>query len=380
MAPRANLAFAVAAFAVAPIAFAPIAYGQSAADLETARALFKEGKELRARGDLRGAVEKLRAAHAAGRTPITGLELARTHALLGELVEAREVALGVARIPVAADETERSAEARAEASRLAEEVRERIPDVTVHLAGVPAGAAPEVTVDGHSLPPPLVGEPFKVDPGLHVIAVAGAGAGAQSSATVTLAERESKHVTLAYAGPAPGPQAPSAALPVDAPPPAEGATFVYGASLALVPSYFLRQDVDTLGRTDQPEFGIGVGVEVGASLAPGFEVLARAMASAGTKGKPVSSLLGAGPGMSFRIGRRWWIGATLYTGRGDMNFEGKAYSTDWVFASTLDISFAAIEWRSGQWLVSVSPGYFFANHRQDNQVLFVPLSFGYRSN
>ncbi len=369
---------AVLAFAVAACALASVAHAQSAAEMETARALFKEGKELRAKGDLRGAIEKMQAAHTAARTPITGLELARTHAMLGELIEAREVALDVARIRVAPDESERSAEARAQATRLAEEVRERIPDVTVHVTGAPEGVVPEVLLDRRALPPELVGEPFKVNPGVHVVVVVEPRGGAASRASVTVAERESQQVTLAYPRPAAEPQA--ATLPGEVHPPEEPPVrFVAGASLALVPSYFFRQKEDTLGRSDQPEFGIGLGVEAGASLAPGFEVFARAMASAGTKGTPISDVVGAGPGMSFRVARRWWLGGTLYVGRSDMNFENKAYTTDWVFAPTLDVSFAVIERRSGQWLVSASPGYFFANQRVDSPLFIMPLTFGYRS-
>jgi hypothetical protein len=371
------------ALLVAASAFAPDAYAQTAADMETARALFHEGKELRAKGDLRGALEKLRAAHAAGRTPITGLELARTHELLRELVEAREVALDVARIRVAPDETERSTEARAEAATLAEELRARIPDVTVHVTGVPDGAVPDVTIDGRPMPPPLVGEPFKLDPGTHDVAVLTKD-GASSQATVTVAERESKQVTIPYPVPAPGaaagPHDPAASAE---PTGKEPATFVAGAALALVPSYFFpqhfSQQADVTGRSDQPEFGIGLQAEAGASLTPGFEVFLRAIASAGTKGKPISSIIGGGPAMSFHVARRWWVGATLYTGRSDMLFEGQTYSTDWVFAPTFDVSFAAIEWPAGQWLVSISPGYFFANVKQDNALIFVPLTFGYRS-
>jgi hypothetical protein len=347
--------------------------------METARALFHEGKELRAHGDLRGALEKLRAAHAAGRTPITGLELARTHELLQELVEAREVALDVARIRVAPDETERSVEARAEAAMLAEDLRARIPDVTVHVTGVPAGVVADVTIDGRPVPPALVGEPFKVDPGTHGVAVL-TKEGTSSQATVTLAERESKEVTIAYPSPGPGAAGPPRDAPANAEPTRkEPAAFVAGAALALVPSVYFAQQTDTLGRSDQPEFGLGLQAEAGASLAPGFEVFLRAIASAGTKGKPISSIVGGGPAMSFRVARRWWLGATLYTGRGDMLFEDKPYSTDWVFAPTFDVSFAAIEWPAGQWLVSISPGYFFANVKQDNAMIFLPVTFGYRS-
>ncbi len=86
----------------------------NAADLEAARTLYREGKALRAQGDLVGALSKLKAAHELGRTPITGLELARTYEMLHLLVEARATCLDVATIPVASDETERSVTARSE--------------------------------------------------------------------------------------------------------------------------------------------------------------------------------------------------------------------------------------------------------------------------
>ena len=63
------------------------------ADLAQARELRNQGRELRAAGDLRGALAKFKAAHAVGQTAVTGIELARTHAALGEIVEAREVCL-----------------------------------------------------------------------------------------------------------------------------------------------------------------------------------------------------------------------------------------------------------------------------------------------
>ena len=63
----------------------------SAADAETALALYKTGKQMRDSGDAKGALEKLRAAYALVETPIIALELGRTYAALGKLVEAREV-------------------------------------------------------------------------------------------------------------------------------------------------------------------------------------------------------------------------------------------------------------------------------------------------
>jgi hypothetical protein len=350
---------------------------QSAADLETARSLFREGRDLRAKGDLLGALEKLKAAHAAGRTPITGMELARTHAMVGQLVEAREVALDVARIPVAPDETERSAEARTEAAHLAENLRARIPTLTVHVTGAPAGAVPEVFVDGEELPAALIGEPRKLDPGAHVIAVR-APDGATAMSRATLAEGEAQEVAIAYPVRSAA-REPSTLAHYGVPASPDPERFVYGVHFALVPQLFLPAQEAPSGAKPVTEVDAGLAFEVGAALTDGFEIMVRGLATAGSRAKPVSDLVGVGPAMSFRLGRRWWLGATLLVGRGDTQFEGNDYGTDWVFAPTIDLSFAAIEWRGGQWLVGLSGGYYFVNERVDSPLFFVPVTFGYRA-
>ena len=147
------------------------AHPPTAQELETARTLYKEGKELRAQGNLRGALEKLQAAHALGNTPVTGIELARTYVLVGQIVEAREVCLYIARMPTAGDETEKSVEARTEAAHLAEELRPRIPTLRVKIAGLPADETAHLSIDGVNVPDAALTEPQKVDPGKHTVAI-----------------------------------------------------------------------------------------------------------------------------------------------------------------------------------------------------------------
>src|SRR5262245_49543355 len=48
---------------------------RTAQDIESARQLYNQGIALRDQGDLKGALEKFRAAHALGNTPVTGIEL-----------------------------------------------------------------------------------------------------------------------------------------------------------------------------------------------------------------------------------------------------------------------------------------------------------------
>jgi hypothetical protein len=193
---RARIAAIVLACASASATFATFARADppTAADLETARALVKEGRALRASGDLRGALEKFKAGHALGQTPVTGLELARTHEMLGDLIEAREVCLSVARMPIEPDETERSANARAEAATMAQALRPRIASIAVRVLG-PVGASPEVRIDGELLPPEAIGEPRKVNPRHHVILVNLEGYD-PSRTEIDVAEGESKAIDV----------------------------------------------------------------------------------------------------------------------------------------------------------------------------------------
>jgi hypothetical protein len=165
------------------------------ADLAQARELRNQGRELRSRGDLRGALAKFKAAHAVGQTAVTGIELARTHALLRELVEAREVCLWIGRMAVAPDETHFSQEAREEATKMAEELRPRIPELTVKIRGVPPGAAAQIRIDGQHIPDAVVGEARKVNPGAHEI-IGRIGDGQESKETLNLEEGEKREVTL----------------------------------------------------------------------------------------------------------------------------------------------------------------------------------------
>jgi hypothetical protein len=180
-------------------------------DIETARRLYNEGVELRDKGDWKGALEKFKAAHALGNTPITGVELCKTHATLNQPVEAREVCLGVARIPPLSGETQRSVDARNEAGKVAEEQKPKIGSIRIKLQGVPAGREPTVTVDGVSVPPAALGQPRSVNPGVHVVS-AKVGKGAETRATLETKDGENRELDLTVqppppddTGPGPGP-------------------------------------------------------------------------------------------------------------------------------------------------------------------------------
>ncbi len=181
------------------------AYAQrTAQDIESARQLYNQGIELRDKGDLKGALDKLRAAHALGNTPITGIELCRTHAALHQPVEAREVCLGVARIPPTSQETARSQEARTEAAKIAEEEKGKIGALRMKITGVPKGQAPIVQVDGVTVPPAALGQPRAVNPGTHAVS-ARVGSGVETKATLDTKEGETRDIELIVQAPAEAP-------------------------------------------------------------------------------------------------------------------------------------------------------------------------------
>lgn len=200
---------------------ARVADAATPADMETARELYKAGRKLRDAGDLQGALEKFKAAHALAGTPITGVELGKTHLALAQLVEAREAFLEVGRMPVDAKESENAKAARAEAAKLAAEVAPKIPSIALKINGVPPGAQPIVTVDGAPIPAAAIGEPRKVNPGKHVVA-ARIGDGEVTTIEVEVKEGETKPAEMEVKPPRPNalpfPET-NSTVPLTAPPP-----------------------------------------------------------------------------------------------------------------------------------------------------------------
>lgn len=164
-------------------------------DKETARELFREGQELREKGDHEAAVEKLSRAHALVGTPITAVELARTHVELKHFVQARELLLSVARIPASANESEQTRAARREAAEISDQLRPRIATLKIALVRVPPERTPQVSVDGVTVAPAAL-PGYRVDPGRHEV-IARVGQGAPARTEVTVGEGETKDVSLA---------------------------------------------------------------------------------------------------------------------------------------------------------------------------------------
>jgi hypothetical protein len=151
------------AIAAAILLSSSLAFAQSAADVTTARDLFREGMELRTQGHLAEALAKLKAAHDLYETPPSALELARTQIDLGRLAEGYETLVSIDRIPSAKD-SERSKQARAEAKELETKTKARIPTLQINVRG-----SVTVTLDGAVVSSALFGIARKIDPGKHVV-------------------------------------------------------------------------------------------------------------------------------------------------------------------------------------------------------------------
>jgi hypothetical protein len=164
----------------------------SPTDRESARVAFAEGNKLRDDGNVRGALEKYKAAYALAPTPITALEVGRAEMDLGQLIEAREVMLHVDSMPEGRAESAKAQAARHEASALAARLAGRIPRLTLHVVG--AVEQTTVSVDGVPVPREALTVARVVNPGRHAVLAMAFGHSAQQS--VDVREGDTREVVL----------------------------------------------------------------------------------------------------------------------------------------------------------------------------------------
>jgi hypothetical protein len=190
----------------------PALAAPTAAQRETARRLMDEGKERTRAGEKERALEAYRKAHDLMRVPSTGIALAKAHVALGHLIEARDVALEVVRMPHDAGEPAVFEKARREAKELEASLKPRIPTVKITVKG---GPATRVLVDDGEVAKLLLGEPVAVNPGKHVVSAKNADS-IEKRAEVEVAERDAKEVELVL--PVPNPAVVQADVPTKAAP------------------------------------------------------------------------------------------------------------------------------------------------------------------
>jgi hypothetical protein len=164
----------------------------SPADRETARGLLQDGDKAMASGDTKAALKAYEGAHALLGLPATAMAVVKAHVALGQLVEARDVALSVGKIPKVAGEKPANVAARKEAEKVAEDLATRIPSLQVEVS--PSSATATVEVDGAALPPAAATAARKLNPGKHTVRVTASGMKAFES-TVDLKERDAQRLT-----------------------------------------------------------------------------------------------------------------------------------------------------------------------------------------
>ena len=172
----------------------------AAGDIVQARELFVQAMEERDSGNAKDALAKFKAAHTMAANPVTAIELGRTYAMLGMLVEARATLLPIADLPIQPEETSRAAEARRDAAPLADAIGRRIPMISVKVSGG-RGSTRSITVDGTGVPVERLVPSLPLDPGPHVV-IATDSTGARADAKIDLKEGELREVVLVIAEPA----------------------------------------------------------------------------------------------------------------------------------------------------------------------------------
>jgi len=153
----------------------PLLAEPTAEDRETARNLMDQADRKYETGAYEDALRLYVGAHEIMKVPTTGIEVAKTQVALGRLVDARNTALAVVRMPRHPDEHPVFGKARDEALQLAQSLAARIPSIQVKVSGVPKDTVVRVTVDGTPIPKAATLLPRKVDPGEHKLVVTAAG-------------------------------------------------------------------------------------------------------------------------------------------------------------------------------------------------------------
>jgi hypothetical protein len=186
------------ATAMAVCLAAPGAWAQpSGADRETARSMMQEGRDLRDKGDLKGALQRFKAADDIMHVPTTALEVARVQVTLGLLIEALDTIAAIRKSPVQPDDPAPFKDARAKADDLDAKVEGRVPSLAITVTGAAETETPAIAVDGVSLPVGAAGIPRKINPGHHVVTARTASGDAKEE--VDVVEGEKKDVALVIA-------------------------------------------------------------------------------------------------------------------------------------------------------------------------------------
>ncbi len=140
---------------------------QSDEQLAGARAAATEGAKAFQNGEYAKAIDFFSRAEKLVHAPPHLLYLARAHAKLGRLVDAREIYIKIKREQLAANAPKAFKAAQQAATQELQALTPRIPRVTANVQGG-GDKTSRITMDGRRVPDALVGIPRPVDPGKHV--------------------------------------------------------------------------------------------------------------------------------------------------------------------------------------------------------------------
>jgi hypothetical protein len=169
----------------------PPAAPPSEDEVELAKGLYKEARELERQGRTKEALDKALEAYRTAATPCTGLEAGQLLIEQARLVESRDILRAVPMMPVSPRETDRGKECRQQAAVVAGSLDSRIPKLAV--SGRPKGV--DLLLDGKILPPSESAAWQGVDPRPHTLLVRTEDRTC-STITVNLAEGEVRTIDL----------------------------------------------------------------------------------------------------------------------------------------------------------------------------------------
>lgn len=185
----------IVGLAVALVVYSSTAHAApTASERSVAVPLVIEGRARFEAQQYAAALELFKRAHEIAKAPTTGLDLAKTYEALGQLIEARKLAVEVANSPIEPNEKPAFADARADAKMAIEALDSRIPFLRVHVVGPPQSVA-RVSIDGKTLTAEEAGKPYAANPGKHTIVVDAPEYHA-SEVSVALVESETMPVEL----------------------------------------------------------------------------------------------------------------------------------------------------------------------------------------
>ena len=197
--------------------WAPAVRAQTETERQAARDLMDQGDLRVEQRDYAAALALFRAAHDIMHVPTTGIEVARTLVSLGKLVEGRNAALEVLRLPEGADEPRPFTIARVAADQLVRDLTLQIPTLRVVLG--PPNVVPQASlrIDGVSCPQAL-SVPYALNPDPHRVEVTAPGfQPVELRVVLARGERESLRIELVPSPEKPaGRTAPAKPLPASA--------------------------------------------------------------------------------------------------------------------------------------------------------------------